>query len=99
MKGAGRVVNPASGGKLVPAEKSNPNKMVTRSSWATQPVVATGWPLAAEQVDLILLNGNIYTVNEKQPRAEAIAVKNQRVVFVGSNAEAKKFHAARRIDL
>jgi predicted amidohydrolase YtcJ len=41
-------------------------------------------------VDLILIDGNIYTVNEKQPRAEAIAVKKDRVVFVGSNADAKK---------
>ena len=45
---------------------------------------------AAEDVDLIFVNGNIYTVNERQPRAEAIAVKKDRVVFVGSNADAKK---------
>ena len=42
-------------------------------------------------------NGNIYTVNEKQPQAEAIAVKANRIVFVGSNADAKKFHAANSI--
>src|SRR2546427_3695480 len=41
--------------------------------------------------DLVLINGNIYTVNEKQPHAEAIAVKADRIVFVGSNAGAKKF--------
>ena len=40
--------------------------------------------------DLIFLNGNIYTVNEKQPRAEAIAVKGDRISFVGSNEDAKK---------
>ena len=45
---------------------------------------------AAEDVDLILINGNIYTVNEKQPRAEAIGVKKDRVVFVGAKADAKK---------
>ncbi len=55
--------------------------------------------VSAEDVDLILSNGNIYTVNEKQPRAEAIAVKGDRIVFVGSNEEAKKFHAGRTIDL
>ena len=54
---------------------------------------------AAEDIDLILLNGNIYTVNEKQPRAEAIAVKAGRISFVGSNDDAKKFHAARVVDL
>ena len=51
------------------------------------------------EADLLLQNGNVYTVNEKNPRAEAIAVKDRRVVFVGSNAGAKKFHANRVVDL
>jgi predicted amidohydrolase YtcJ len=56
----------------------------------------------AEPADLIFVNGNIYTVNQRQPRAEAVAVRNQRIVFVGTNADAKKIQAApgsRRIDL
>ena len=44
----------------------------------------------ADGVDLIFLNGNIYTVSEHQPRAQAIAIKKDRVVFVGSNRDAKK---------
>jgi predicted amidohydrolase YtcJ len=51
------------------------------------------------RVDLLLLNGNVYTVNEKAPRAEAIAVREDRIVFVGSNQDVRKFHAARTIDL
>src|SRR6266852_1068301 len=46
--------------------------------------------IAADDVDLIFVNGNIYTVNERQPHAEAIALKKDRIVFVGSNDEAKK---------
>jgi predicted amidohydrolase YtcJ len=53
----------------------------------------------AEDVDLLFFNGNIYTVNEKTPHAEAVAVKKDRIIFVGSNEEAKRFHAARTIDL
>jgi predicted amidohydrolase YtcJ len=53
----------------------------------------------AEDVDLLLTNGNVYTVTEKQPRAEAIAVKDSRIVFVGSNDDAKKFNAGKIIDL
>jgi predicted amidohydrolase YtcJ len=53
--------------------------------------------------ETVFINGNIHTVNDRQPHAEAIAVKGGRIVFVGSNAEAaKKFPAAsgsRRIDL
>jgi predicted amidohydrolase YtcJ len=44
----------------------------------------------AEDVDLIFVNGNIYTVNEKQPQAEAIAVMKDRIAFVGSNEDARK---------
>ena len=54
---------------------------------------------AAEDVDLVFVNGNIYTVNERQPRAEAIAVRGERIVFVGSNQDAKKLHAKKQIDL
>jgi predicted amidohydrolase YtcJ len=53
----------------------------------------------AEDVDLLLTNGNVYTVTEKQPKAEAVAVKANRIVFVGSNDGAKRFHAARIVDL
>jgi predicted amidohydrolase YtcJ len=54
---------------------------------------------AAEDVDLLLFNGNVYTVNEKTPRAKAIGVRNDRVVFVGLNDDARRFHAARTVDL
>jgi predicted amidohydrolase YtcJ len=51
--------------------------------------------------DTIFVNGNIYTGNEKQPRAEAIAAKGDRIAFVGSNADARKqaTKEARVIDL
>ena len=52
----------------------------------------------AEDVDLLLTNGNIYTVTERQPRAETVAVKANRIVFVGSNDDAKRFHAAKIVD-
>src|SRR5437762_9345968 len=57
--------------------------------------------ICAEDVDLVLKNGNIYTVSDKQPHAEAVAVKGDRIVFVGSNSAAKKFEGpnTRIIDL
>ena len=55
--------------------------------------------IRAQDVDLVLTNANIYTVEDKQPKAQAVAVKGNRVIFVGSNQEAKKFHAAKVIDL
>ncbi|HYX31228.1 MAG TPA: amidohydrolase family protein, partial [Pyrinomonadaceae bacterium] len=61
-------------------------------------VPSTPAPAAA---DIVFINGNVYTVNEKQPRAQAIAIKADRLVFVGSNAEAKNFQDAhtRVVDL
>jgi hypothetical protein len=38
--------------------------------------------------DLIIHNAVIYTVNDKQPKAEAVAVRDSRFVVVGSNADA-----------
>ena len=46
-------------------------------------------------VDVVFKNGNIYTVDAKKPRAEAIAVSKDRIVFVGSNADAQKFVGAK----
>jgi predicted amidohydrolase YtcJ len=41
--------------------------------------------------DIVFRNGNVYTANDKSPRAQAIAVKSDRIVFVGSNEAAQKF--------
>jgi predicted amidohydrolase YtcJ len=40
--------------------------------------------------DLIIFGGTIYTVNPKQPVAEAVAVQGHRIVYVGTQAEALK---------
>jgi len=44
-----------------------------------------------QPADLVLKNGNIYTVNDKQAQAEAVAIRGDRIVFVGSNAAAQKY--------
>jgi predicted amidohydrolase YtcJ len=54
-----------------------------------------------ETADVVFTNGNIYTVNERQPHAEGLAVKDGRIVFVGSNEDLKKYQGAatRVVDL
>jgi len=44
-----------------------------------------------QSVDVVFKNGNVYTANDKAPRAQAIAVKADRIVFAGSNADAQKY--------
>ena len=46
--------------------------------------------LAQIPADLVLLNGKIWTVNDKQPEAEAVAILGQRIVAVGANADIRK---------
>ena len=55
---------------------------------------------APDPADLIIHNAKIYTVNTKQPRAAAIAIRGQRIAAVGSNADilAMKGSATRVID-
>lgn len=61
------------------------------------------FPPAAQvpPADLLFKNGNIYTVNDARPKAEAVAIQADRIVFVGSNGEAQKYVArnTRVIDL
>jgi len=46
--------------------------------------------VTASAADYVLTNGKVYTVNEKQPWAEAVVVKGNEIVFVGSTADAQK---------
>ena len=48
-------------------------------------------PLQQPKVaDIVFKNGNVYTANDKAPKAQAIAVKDDRIIFVGTNADAQK---------
>jgi predicted amidohydrolase YtcJ len=37
--------------------------------------------------DLVLRNAKVYTANDRQPRAEAVAISGSKIAFVGRNAE------------
>ena len=47
--------------------------------------------LFAQDADLVIKNANIYTINKKQPQAEAIAIQHNKIIFVGSEQGAKKY--------
>lgn len=51
---------------------------------------ACGGDRAAERADLILTNGVVRTLDAARPRAEALAVAGDRIIFVGDNAAALK---------
>ena len=59
-------------------------------SWSVNsPREATAVAPAAV-ADTVYTNGKIYTVNEKQPWAEAVAIKDGRFIVVGSNDDVEK---------
>ena len=51
--------------------------------------------------ELILYNGNFWTVNPRQPRAQAVAISNSRFLAIGSNEEVLALAAgnAKKVDL
>lgn len=54
--------------------------------------VAAAVPCSATQTaDLVLINGRLYTLDEQQPWAEALAVEGDRIIAVGSSSEIRKF--------
>ncbi|MEO7503222.1 MAG: amidohydrolase, partial [Gemmatimonadaceae bacterium] len=56
---------------------------------------------SVERPDLIFINAGIYTVDNARPMASALAVKDDRIVFVGSDSEARVLgrNNARIVDL
>lgn len=45
------------------------------------------------ETKLVILNANLVTLNPKQPKAEAIAIQNGRIIAVGSNKAVRKYIA------
>src|SRR6516165_9744698 len=55
----------------------------------------------AQSPDLVLMNGNIITLKSKGDRAQAVAIKGDKIVAVGTNDEIRKLASSstRVIDL
>jgi len=77
------------------------NKMIFKRIAIALLLLATHACLFAQQADLVLNNGNIITIKQKGDRAQAIAIKGNTIVAVGSNEEIKKYigRSTRVIDL
>src|SRR3712207_2818827 len=51
--------------------------------------------LAASPADTVLRNGFVYTVDARNPTAAAVAIRDGRIVFVGSNRGVRAYVGAR----
>jgi predicted amidohydrolase YtcJ len=56
--------------------------------------LCAGCSLFREPADLLLINGTVYTLDEVQPRAEAVAIRGDRIAFVGSSGAAADYRGA-----
>ncbi len=58
-------------------------------------------PLQSEKPDLILHNANVFTVDDAQPRAQAVAIARGRIFAVGSDADVLNLASAwtKRVDM
>lgn len=53
-----------------------------------------------KKADLLLINGKIYTLDNKQPVVEAIAISERKIIAIGSSSELKtRFNFEKVIDL
>ncbi len=52
---------------------------------------ATNSASTSETAELVINNAKVYTVNKNQPEAEALAVKDGKIIFVGGTEDAKKY--------
>ena len=60
-----------------------------------QPAFAKGEKTPPTHADLVFVEGAVYTLDSARRWAEAVAVHEGRIVFVGTNAEAQAFIGAR----
>ena len=56
---------------------------------------------SCKTADLVFINTSIYTANDSSPKAQALAILGDTIVFVGKNEQAKDYQCgqAKAIDL
>jgi len=91
---------------LTGAEKHKTSGRSRRMTWMLVVVMALGlWgtnsPAQSSPPDMVMFNAKIFTSNARQPYAEALAIKGERIVAVGSSKEitALAGKITRKIDL
>jgi len=74
---------------------------LTRARETASIAAVSLFPLEEEKPELILHNGNMVTVNLREPRARAVAISRGRILAVGSDADVLHLGAAhsKKIDL
>ncbi|MCG7537258.1 amidohydrolase [Pseudoalteromonas sp. OOF1S-7] len=67
------------------------NQTSSQSATPTTPASSVQQPSAAQSATMVFTHGRIYTVNAEQPWAQAVVVKDNKIILVGSNEEAQDY--------
>lgn len=51
----------------------------------------TSYAQSCKEADIVLKNGTIYTVNDNQPMAEAVAILDSKIIYVGDNIGVERY--------
>ncbi len=81
----------ACGGGSKLAERAA-GKPAENAAEAAAPVLPAG-----EAADTVLVNGNIVTINDRQPSAKALAVKDGKILYVGDEKSARSLAGANSV--
>ena len=65
--------------------------LMVAALWACGERPATAGAAAQRGADRIFVNGHVLTMNDAQPEAQAVAVKDGRILLVGTTAEIEEF--------
>ncbi len=73
----------------------------TRREFLGSMAAVSMFPMEEEKPELVLHNGNVVTVNPREPRAQAVAISRGRILAVGSDADVLHLAAAgsKKLDL
>jgi predicted amidohydrolase YtcJ len=53
-------------------------------------LAAAAPPMTADRADLVIVNAHVWTVDDARPEAEAVAVRGDRIVLVGTSDEVRR---------
>ena len=87
------IMDPRTSWRLAGMQPAIPVFIVAASLLIITAAACTG-PTEAP-ADLLIRNARVYTVDDDRPWAEAVAIRGEWIVWVGSDGEADRYHSAR----
>lgn len=66
-------------------------KKILFAATMTGLMASASYAQSCKRADIVLKNGNIYTVNDNQPSAEAVAILGSKIIYVGDDIGVERY--------